>query len=176
MTPNEENASITPKPETSEQQTPASPTNAIAPGPGRRRAALLFAAVALVLVAAVIYSGIHSRAAAESRLKQRTDEAAIPIVAVVFPKEGAPTDEIVLPGVTQPLIDAPIYARTNGYLLHWYFDIGAHVKKDELLAVIDTPEVDQALQQARADLDTAQANVAIAKITADRCQSLVSDG
>jgi RND family efflux transporter MFP subunit len=82
----------------------------------------------------------------------------------------------VLPGVTQALIDAPIYARTNGYLKQWYFDIGAHVKKDQLLAVIDTPEVDQALQQARADLDTAQANVAIAKITADRWQGLVSDG
>ena len=82
----------------------------------------------------------------------------------------------MLPGVTQALIDAPIYARTNGYLKQWYFDIGAHVKKDQLLAVIDTPELDQALQQARADLDTAQANVAIAKITADRWQSLVSDG
>jgi RND family efflux transporter MFP subunit len=176
MTPNEENVSITPEPETSEQQTPDSPTNGFAPGPGRRRGALLFAAIALALVAAVIYSGIHSRAAAESRLKQRTEEAAIPTVAVVFPKEGTPTDEIVLPGVTQAFIDAPIYARTNGYLKQWYFDIGAHVKKDQLLAVIDTPEVDQALQQARADLDAAQANVAIAKITADRWQGLVSDG
>jgi RND family efflux transporter MFP subunit len=176
MTPNKENVTITPKPETSEQQTPDSPTNRFVAGPGRRRAALSFAAVVLALVAAVIYFGIHSRAAAESRLKQRTEEAAIPIVAVVFPKEGAPTDEIVLPGVTQAFIDAPIYARTNGYLLHWYFDIGAHVKKDQLLAVIDTPEIDQSLQQARADLDTAQANVAIAKITADRWQGLVSDG
>jgi RND family efflux transporter MFP subunit len=175
MAPNEQNVTITPKPETSEQQTPDSPTNGFAPGPGRR-GALLFATIALAVVAVVIYYGIHSRAAAESRLKQRTEEAAIPIVAVVFPKEGAPTDEIVLPGVTQALIDAPIYARTNGYLLHWYFDIGAHVKKDQLLAVIDTPELDQQLQQARADLDTAQANVAIAKITADRWQALVSDG
>jgi RND family efflux transporter MFP subunit len=175
MGPNEQNVTITPKPETSEQQTPDSPTNGFAPGPGRR-GALLFATIALAVVAVVIYYGIHSRAAAESRLKQRTEEAAIPIVAVVFPKEGAPTDEIVLPGVTQALIDAPIYARTNGYLLHWYFDIGAHVKKDQLLAVIDTPELDQQLQQARADLDTAQANVAIAKITADRWQALVSDG
>jgi RND family efflux transporter MFP subunit len=136
----------------------------------------LFAAIALALVAAVIYSGIHSRAAAESRLKQRTEEAAVPTVAVVSPKEGAPTDEIVLPGVTQAFIDAPIYARTNGYLKQWYFDIGTHVRKDQLLAVIETPEVDQALQQARANLDTAEANVAIAKITADRWQGLVSDG
>jgi RND family efflux transporter MFP subunit len=175
MTPNEQNVTMTPKPKTSELQTPDSPTNGSAPGPGRR-GALLIATIALALVAVVIYYGIHSRASAESRLKQRTEEAAIPIVAVVFPKEGAPTNEIVLPGVTQALIDAPIYARTNGYLLHWYFDIGAHVKKDQLLAVIDTPELDQQLQQARADLDTAQANVAIAKITADRWQALVSDG
>jgi RND family efflux transporter MFP subunit len=175
MAPNEESASITPKPETSERQAPDSPTNGFAAGPGRR-GALLFAAIVLAVVGAVIYSGIHSRAIAESRLKQRTEKAAIPIVDVVFPKEGAPIAEIVLPGVTQAFIDAPIYARTNGYLLHWYFDIGAHVKKDQLLALIDTPEVDQALQQARADLDTAQANVAIAKITADRWQGLVSDG
>jgi RND family efflux transporter MFP subunit len=176
MTPNEENVTVTPKPETIELQTPDFPTNGFMPGPGRRRGALLFGAIALALVAAVIYSGIHSRAAAESRLKQRTEGAAIPTVAVVFPKAGAPTDEIVLPGVTQAFIDAPICARTNGYLKQWYFDIGAHVKKDQLLAVIETPEVDQALQQARANQDTAQANVAIAKITADRWQGLVSDG
>lgn len=176
MTPNEKNVTITPAPETSERQTPNSPTKGFVPAPGRRRVALLFAAVAFALVAAVIYSGIHSRSTTESRLKQRTEEAAIPIVSVTLPRLGAPTDEIVLPGVTQAFIDAPIYARTNGYLLHWYFDIGAHVRKGQLLAVIDTPELDQALQQARADLDTAQANVAIAKITADRWQELVSDG
>jgi len=176
MTPNKENATITPQPETMERQTPASPTNGFEPTPERHRGALLFAAIVLALAAAVVYFGIRSRSTAESRLKQRTEEAAIPVVAVVFPKEGAATDEIVLPGVTQALIDSPIYARTNGYLLHWYFDIGAHVKKDQLLAVIDTPEIDQQLQQARGNLDTAQANVAIAKITADRWQGLVSDG
>jgi RND family efflux transporter MFP subunit len=176
MTLKDESVTITPKPETIEPQTPDFPTNRFVIGPGRRRGVWLFAAIALALVAAVIYSGIHSRAAAESRLKHRTEEAAIPTVSVVFPKEGAPTDEIVLPGATQAFIDAPIYARTNGYLKQWYFDIGAHVKKDQLLAVIETPEVDQALQQARANLDTAQANVAIAKITADRWQGLVSDG
>jgi RND family efflux transporter MFP subunit len=95
---------------------------------------------------------------------------------VILPRQGAPTNEIVLPGVTQAFIDAPIYARTNGYLKHWYFDIGARVKKDQLLAEIDTPEVDQQSQQARADLDTAEANLAIAKITADRWQGLVQDG
>jgi RND family efflux transporter MFP subunit len=95
---------------------------------------------------------------------------------VVFPQEGAPTQEIVLPGNTQAFSDAPIYARTNGYLKHWYFDIGAHVQKGQLLAEIETPEIDQQLLQARADLDTAQANLNIAKITASRWQDLVSTG
>jgi RND family efflux transporter MFP subunit len=152
------------------------PTNGSQAGGISRRTATLLLAVALAAVALLVYAGIHSRVTAESRLQQSTEATAIPTVAVVFPKEAAPTDEVVLPGVTQAFTDAPIYARTNGYLVHWYFDIGAHVKKDELLAVIDTPEVDQQLQQARADLKTAEANVAIAKITADRWQSLVSDG
>jgi RND family efflux transporter MFP subunit len=176
MTPDENNVSSTPALEGSNPRTPDSPANQSSNAPPRYRGTLLFAALAFVVVVVVIYLGIHSRAAAESRLAQRTEQAAIPTVAVVFPKEGAPTDEIVLPGVTQAFIDAPIYARTDGYLKQWYFDIGAHVKKDQLLAVIDTPEVDQQLEQARGDLDTAQANVAIAKITADRWQGLVTDG
>ena len=90
------------------------------PGMGaRRRTAILVAAAAFAALALLIYSGIHSRAAAESRLKQRTEEAAIPTVAVVFPREGAPTQEIVLPGNTQAFSDAPIYARTSGYLNRW---------------------------------------------------------
>ena len=177
MTPSEENVTTSPEPETSEAQT-------VQPSPGgsqsrraaRRRTAILITATALAVVALVIYSGIHSRAVAESRLAQRTQEAAIPTVAVVFPREGAPLQEIVLPGNTQAFSDAPIYARTNGYLKHWYFDIGAHVQKGQLLAEIETPEVDQQLLQARADLDTAQANLKIAKITATRWQDLVSNG
>jgi RND family efflux transporter MFP subunit len=176
MTTGEDNVATTPEPGTIEIQMPESGPSGVAPGPMRHRVVLLFAAIAFAFVGAVIYSGIHSRAAAESRLNQQTQDAAIPTVAVVFPKEGAPTNEIVLPGVTQAFTDAPIYARTNGYLKHWYFDIGARIKKDQLLAEIDTPEVDQQLQQARADLETAQANLAIAKITADRWQGLVHDG
>jgi RND family efflux transporter MFP subunit len=143
---------------------------------GRRRTAILVATAALALLVLVIYSGIHSRAVAEARLEQRTEQAAIPTVAVVFPREGAPTQEIVLPGNTQAFSDSPIYARTSGYLKRWYFDIGAHVQKGQLLAEIETPEVDQQLLQARADLDTAQANLNIAKITASRWQDLVSTG
>jgi RND family efflux transporter MFP subunit len=167
----------TPETETIEVQTMQPGPNGFHSRPGAwRRTAFLSATAALAVVALVIYSGIHSRAVAESRLAQRTQEAAIPTVAVVFPKEGAPTQEIVLPGSTQPFSDSPIYARTNGYLKRWYFDIGAHVKKGQLLAEIETPEVDQQLMQARADLDTAQANLTIAKITASRWQDLVTTG
>ena len=121
-----------------------------------------------------IYSGIHGRLEAASSLKRMTEEAAISDVLVVNPKENPPTEEITLPGGTQPYISSPIYARTNGYLLKWFFDIGARVKKGELLAVIDTPELDKQLEQARADLQTAKSNLALAKITADRWQSLIN--
>src|ERR1700692_3718845 len=166
-----------PEPETIEAQ-PAQPgPNEFYSRPGaRRRITILFAAAVLGILALLIYSGIHSRAVAESRLTQRTQEAAIPTVAVVFPKEGAPTQEIILPGNTQAFSDAPLFARTSGYLKRWYFDIGAHVQKGQLLAEIETPEVDQQLQQAQAELDTAQANLNIAKITANRWLDLVSTG
>jgi len=167
----------TPAPETIEVQTMQPSPDGLRSGPGRRsRTAILAAAAALALLALVIYSGIHSRAVAEARLEQRTEQAAIPTVDVIFPREGAPTQEIVLPGNTQAFSDSPIYARTSGYLKRWYFDIGAHVQKGQLLAEIETPEVDQQLLQARADLDTAQANLNIAKITASRWQDLVSTG
>ena len=172
MSSSQENLKAMPEQQAIQSQNPAPP----AAGPPRRGTALLVAAIAVVVLGGVIFSGIHSRVAAESRLKHRTEEAAIPTVVVILPQEGAPTQEIVLPGITQAFTDAPIYARTNGYMKRWYFDIGAHMKKDQLLAEIDTPEIDQQLQQARADLDTAQANVAIAKITADRWRGLVSDG
>ena len=177
MTPSEENVTTTPEPEMIEVLPAPSSPDGFHPRPeARRRTGILVAAAALAVLLFLIYSGIHSRAVAESRLTQRTQGAAIPTVAVVFPKEGAPTQEIVLPGNTQAFSDAPIYARTSGYLKRWYFDIGAHVKKGQLLAEIETPEVDQQLLQARADLDTAQANLNIAKITAARWQDLVSTG
>ena len=177
MTSSEENVTSTPQPETIEVQPVQPSPDGFHPGQGpRRRTAILVAAAALAALIFVVCSGIHSRASAEARLKQRTEEAAIPTVAVVFPREGAPTQEIVLPGNTQAFSDAPIYARTSGYLKRWNFDIGAHVQKGQLLAEIETPEVDQQLQQARADLDTAQANLNIAKITAARWQDLVSTG
>ena len=177
MPSSEEIVTTIPGIETIERQTMQPSPDGLPPPPGIRRGmATLLAGAALAAIALLIYSGIHSRAAAESRLTKRTEEAAIPTVAVVFPQEGAPTQEIVLPGNAQAFSDAPIYARTSGYLKRWYFDIGAHVQKGQLLAEIETPEVDQQLQQARADLDTAQANLNIAKITATRWQGLVSNG
>jgi len=120
-----------------------------------------------------IYSGIGARSAADVTLKRATEEAAVAVVNVVSPTPGAPTREILLPGTTQAFTDAPIYARTSGYLKRWYFDIGAPVKKGQLLAEIDTPEVDQQLHQARADLETVQANLRQAQITADRWRALL---
>ncbi len=92
---------------------------------------------------------------------------------MVKPKRSAPAQEIVLPASVQAFIDAPIYARTNGYLKKWYVDIGGHVKAGQLLAEIDTPEVNQQLRQSLADLATAQANLNLSKITADRYEGLL---
>jgi RND family efflux transporter MFP subunit len=145
------------------------------PAPSKRSSLWLLAglAAALLVLGAVIYSGIHERVHAESTLGVRTEQAALPTVNVVQPTSGAASQEIVLPGNTQAFNDTPIYARTNGYLKRWYVDIGAHVKQGQLLAEIDTPEVDQQLEQARADLKNAQANEQLAQITATRWQNLL---
>jgi RND family efflux transporter MFP subunit len=96
-------------------------------------------------------------------------------VSVVSPKRSAPAQEIILPGNVQSFISSPIYARTNGYLRKWYFDIGAHVKQGQLLAVIETPEVDQQLEQSLSNLNTAKANLALAETTKNRYQGLLKD-
>lgn len=133
---------------------------------------LLILVVALVIVAAIVIAGVVPRLRAKAEVRTETDNLAVPAVNVIHPKRGSPQQEIVLPGNIQAFIDAPIYARTNGYLQSWYFDIGARVRKGQLLAVIDTPEVDQQLQQARADLNTAQANLRLSQITNDRFDGL----
>jgi RND family efflux transporter MFP subunit len=127
----------------------------------------------VIVVVALLVSGIWSRVKARSALNVETAQSALTAVSVVSPKQTAPTDEIILPGNVQPFITSPIYARTNGYLKKWYFDIGAHVKQGQLLAVIETPEVDQQLQQARSNLLTAQANLELASITKTRYQGLL---
>jgi RND family efflux transporter MFP subunit len=125
-----------------------------------------------LVFAGVLISGILERIHTNASLHTETADLAVPTVAVVQPKRAAPSQEIVLPGNVQPFIQSPIFARTNGYLEHWYFDIGAHVRKGQLLAVIASPEVDQQLQQARSNLSTAQANLELATITRDRYQGL----
>jgi len=129
--------------------------------------------IAVVAVAALLVSGIVSRVRARTTLKAETAQVALTAVSVVSPKQTAPAEEIILPGNVQPFITSPIYARTNGYLKKWFFDIGAHVKKGQLLALIETPEVDQQLQQARSNLSTAQANLELATITKTRYQGLL---
>jgi RND family efflux transporter MFP subunit len=139
----------------------------------RSRKAWLVLALAVIATTVLLVSGIWSRVKAGSALRAETAKAALPAVSVVSPKRAAPSDEIILPGNVQPFITSPIYARTNGYLKKWYFDIGAHVKKGQLLAVIETPEVDQQLEQARSNLLTAQANLELASITKTRYQGLL---
>lgn len=129
--------------------------------------------IAALVLGVVIYSGIHQRAMAANNLGAATERAAIAMVNVVEPKSGAALNEISLPGTTEAFIDTPIFARTNGYLKQWYFDIGAHVQQGQLLAVIETPELDQQLDQAQANLKTAQANERLAEITATRWQNLL---
>ena len=105
-------------------------------------------------------------------LADTTVQNAVPTVAVVHPTEEKPNEDLVLPGTLQAYVESPIYARTNGYLLRWYKDIGSHVRQGDLLADIDTPEVDQELMQARATRQQVVAAMDLAKINADRYQSL----
>jgi len=133
----------------------------------------LFFAIALIVVASLLVSGIWSRVKANKSLRAETAQVALTAVSVVSPKQTTPAQEIILPGNVQPYITSPIYSRTNGYLKKWYFDIGAHVKQGQLLAVIETPEVDQQLQQARSNLQTARANLDLASITKTRYQGLL---
>jgi RND family efflux transporter MFP subunit len=144
--------------------------------PGRklgRGPVLGLIAVAVVLGVAILF-GVHSRLRAEESLKTETQQDSIAAVAVTSASRGADSLEITLPADTQAFIDTSIYARTNGYLRHWYADIGTHVRQGEVLAVIETPELDQQVQQAQSDLATAQANQNIAQITADRWKKLLA--
>jgi RND family efflux transporter MFP subunit len=154
-------------------------TRAISTDAGPRPAkcggvAALVTAMLAVVLAVGIFIGIRAREKAESKLQQATYQAAILEVRTVHPQQAAPIDEIVLPGATQPYINSPIYARASGYLVEWYHDIGSRVKKGDVLAVIDAPEIDKQLQQARSDLQTSLTNADLAKIAADRWQGLIS--
>jgi RND family efflux transporter MFP subunit len=127
----------------------------------------------LVVTVGLALWGISTRARALSIVTKETRELAVPTVSVIKPDRGAPKQEVVLPGTMQAFADAPIYARTNGYLSKWYVDIGARVRAGQVLADIDTPEIDQQLEQARADLATAEANARLAQTTAERYRDLI---
>jgi RND family efflux transporter MFP subunit len=137
------------------------------------RGALLILLALAVLIAVVVLLGIRARAASARRLAEATNQAAVPSVIVVHPQASNRAQQLILPGNTQAFIDSPIYARTNGYLKRWYFDIGSHVRQGQLLAEIETPELDQQLQQARAELATAQANLNLSEITSVRDENLL---
>ena len=139
-------------------------------GPGFIVAGVL----AIVVLGVLIAIGILSRFHAEAALATASQQDAVLSVAVTTPVAGAAAQEITLPANTQAFIDTPIYARTSGYLRKWYADIGAHVHTGDLLAVIETPELDQQVKQAQSDLATAQSNEQIAQITAQRWTKLLA--
>ncbi len=147
-----------------------SPKRALGPG------LILLLLIAATAIGWFVYKGISTRVSAEKALVIETHNADVLTVSVTHPKEASATQELVLPGNTQPLIDAPIYARTSGYLKKWYSDIGTRVHKGDLIAEIETPETDHQLQQARADLETAQANLNLSQLTSDRLVTLGKKG
>jgi RND family efflux transporter MFP subunit len=148
--------------ETAPEATPLSP-----------RKALVGVAVVLLILVVLAAVGILRRIHAGTVLAQRTNSLAAPTVSVAPAKAGAPVETLVLPGNVTAYTDSPIYARTDGYLDRWYYDIGASVKKGALLAVISTPELDKQVAQAESDLATAEATANNARIQADRYSGLV---
>lgn len=138
------------------------------------RKGLIFVLVFLLVAAALAVAGIVPRLRAQKRLAQRTDALALEDVVVRKPTPGPLTQDIVLPGNMFAYVDSPIYARTNGYLEKWYFDIGAHVRKGQLLAVIASPEIDRELAQAKADLATAKSAASFASVQAARYKNLLA--
>ena len=149
------------------------------PGGRSTRKSPLFL-VFLIIVVALVVAGaflMFQRRSEYQALASNTEALAVPTVAVIHPTAEPGDENLVLPGTLQAYVESPIYARTNGYLQKWYHDIGSRVAKGELLADIDTPEVDQQLSQARADLNTAQANASLSQITASRYSELLkTDG
>jgi RND family efflux transporter MFP subunit len=140
-------------------------------------------AIGAAALGGLIYNGMRERAAAEAALEMETKQAAAPFVEVVHPVGEAPDQTLVLPGQTMAFIDTPIYARTSGYLKSWSYDIGAHVKRGDVLAQIETPELDQQLREAQAQLAQnqaaviqAEANMDLARITNGRTAELVRQG
>jgi RND family efflux transporter MFP subunit len=143
-------------------------------GSGRGPGALLrwFLILFFIFLVLGIYA-VSQRMSEHKALAQQTEQMAVPFVSVIHGTLVDADSEMVLPGTLKPNVESPLYARTNGYLKKWYKDIGSHVQKGELLAEIDTPEIDQQLAQSRADLVTSQANLSLASLTATRYQDLI---
>jgi RND family efflux transporter MFP subunit len=152
---------------------PPQPGQGGPPLSGHKALGVIVALVAAAIAIAIL--GIVPRVRARTTLQKETDALAAPDVLVAPPRAGAVTQKVVLPGNVQAFTDSPIYARTSGYLKSWTADIGAHVKKGQRLAVIASPEVDQQLAQAKADLATAQANSKYAETQSARYQGLLSE-
>jgi RND family efflux transporter MFP subunit len=145
----------------------------------RPKGSRVFTILFLVVIVLVILGAftLFQRRTQYQALAKETETLAIPTVAVIHAGVESAEEDLVLPGAMQAYVESPIYARTNGYLKKWYHDIGSRVRQGDLLADIDTPEVDQQLSQARADLNTSQANANLSKITATRYQELIkTDG
>jgi RND family efflux transporter MFP subunit len=138
------------------------------------RIAGIMIVVLLILAVLIAVGGILPRVRARTELKNQTDASAAPTVIANPPQEGKIGQEIILPGNAYAYSDASLFARTDGYLSKWYFDIGAHVREGQLLAVISSPEVDKQLLQARADLITAESTAGLAKINSGRYQGLLT--
>jgi RND family efflux transporter MFP subunit len=143
--------------------------------PASPRRALALSGAALVALMAAGGLTIAGQVHRGRVLAQETERQAVPVVAVVHPALEAPQEDLVLPGSLQAWEESPIYARTNGYLLRWHKDIGSRVARGDLLAEIDTPEVDQELDQARAARKQAQALADLAKVSARRSEALFKD-
>jgi RND family efflux transporter MFP subunit len=150
------------------------PGSNVAKTPSRSRKSWIVAGAILLVFAGILAYGIISRLRRAVTVRAETTQMSVPSVSVATPELSVPLQEIVLPGNVQPFASAPIYARTSGYLKTWYADIGAHVKKGQLLAVIETPEVDQQLEQSRSNLTTSEANLTLSEITKNRYQGLLT--
>jgi RND family efflux transporter MFP subunit len=143
------------------------------PARGLTRGTWIGLIVVVIVLVVVVVLGIASRSHSEAVLETENKQSSVSTVETVHPAGSSVTDEIALPGNTQAFMDTPIYSRTSGYLKAWHFDIGAHVGKGQLMAVIETPELDQQLQVAQADLKSSQANLDLAETTAARYQNLL---
>jgi RND family efflux transporter MFP subunit len=143
----------------SEEHRPQPETTSLPPRPPRNLRLIGLAAVAAAIIIAVL--GILQRRSHEAGVKQWTQDQAVPTVAIITPRQGASAERVVLPGTVQAWYEAPIYARVPGYLKNWYFDYGAHVKKGDVLAEIETPDLDAQLAGAQAKLNSARAQVKV---------------